>query len=317
LACRVGQGKRVTRWRKKTMTHDDNPTPPPDWLPPSGDSPSSVPSGGDSGLQPLPEPALEKPPLPEDLRISWSWPHFVVLLFFSIASLLVVQTIFALIYAPHGRVFSQSELQRYLLSKPQFAIGTMLFWDALVFLFLYMTLAVLREQPFWRTLGWRKLLPTRRTPGNPWLYFLGGFALYFLVALSAAGITTPQNAPIEDLFKYRTTAFLFMAMAVLIAPLFEETVFRGYLYPLLAKSFGIVPSVIVTGILFGLMHGYQLGWTWGLVAMLILVGIVLTLVRALTGTVVASFLLHLGYNFSIAIFSVIATHGFTRMPPHP
>jgi hypothetical protein len=101
---------------------------------------------------------------------------------------------------------------------------------------------------------------------------------------------------------------------VLVAPLVEETVFRGYLYPLFAKSFGIVPGVLLTGVLFGLMHGSQLGWTWGIVLLLILVGVIFTFVRAHTGTVVASFLLHLGYNSMIAATTIVSTHGFKRLP---
>jgi membrane protease YdiL (CAAX protease family) len=125
---------------------------------------------------------------------------------------------------------------------------------------------------------------------------------------------------------------LLMAMAVFVAPLVEETVFRGYLYPLFASKFsriaqnaGVDPlrairlgtflGIAITGILFGLMHGAQLGWTWGLVALLTLVGIIFTFARAWTGTVLASFLLHLGYNSMIAITSIIATKGFTHMPP--
>jgi membrane protease YdiL (CAAX protease family) len=52
------------------------------------------------------------------------------------------------------------------------------------------------------------------------------------------------------------------------------------------------------------------------VALLTLVGVIFTFVRARTGTVVASFLLHLGYNSMIAFTSIIATKGFTQMPPH-
>ena len=123
--------------------------------------------------------------------------------------------------------------------------------------------------------------------------------------------------PIQELFKNRQTALLLMSMAVMVAPLVEETVFRGYLYPLFAKSFGIAPAVVVTGILFGLMHGSQLGWSWGIVGLLILVGMIFTFARAYTGTVLASFLLHLGYNSAIAITTIISTHGFTRVPlPH-
>jgi membrane protease YdiL (CAAX protease family) len=120
-------------------------------------------------------------------------------------------------------------------------------------------------------------------------------------------------------------------MAVLVAPLVEETLFRGYLYPLFARLIsallrffgiedasalrsGIFSSIILTGVLFGLMHGAQLGWTWSLVSMLILVGIIFTLVRARTGSVFASFLMHLGYNSLIAVAAVLSTHGFTRIP---
>jgi membrane protease YdiL (CAAX protease family) len=120
--------------------------------------------------------------------------------------------------------------------------------------------------------------------------------------------------PIEELFRYKNTAMLFMAMAVLVAPLVEETVFRGYLYPLFAKTFGVATSVILTGILFGLMHGAQLGWTWGLVSVLIVVGVIFTLARARTGSVFASFLLHLGYNSMIALITILGTSGFTKMP---
>ena len=107
---------------------------------------------------------------------------------------------------------------------------------------------------------------------------------------------------------------MFVAMAVFVAPLVEETLFRGYLYPLFARSFGVAPAIVVTGVLFGLMHGAQLGWTWGLVATLTLVGIVFTLVRARTGTVFASFLMHLGYNLLISLATGLSTHWFTKMP---
>ena len=127
----------------------------------------------------------------------------------------------------------------------------------------------------------------------------------------------PENVPIEELFKYRETALLFMAMAVLVAPLVEETLFRGYLYPLFARSFGIVPGIALTGMLFGAMHGGQLGWTWSLVVVLVVVGVIFTLVRARTGSVFASYMMHLGYNSLIAVAAMLSTHGFTRLPAGP
>jgi membrane protease YdiL (CAAX protease family) len=219
-------------------------------------------------------------------------------------------------------------------TRPAVAIGSNVLWFSLVFLFLYVTLAVIHERPFWATVGWKRLKSASSTPSSPWVYFFGGIGLSICVNFATYFVKPKEHLPIEDLFKSRSGAFLLMGMAVLIAPLIEETVFRGYLYPLFASSFsrlamkfggdpasalrtGTALGIALTGALFGLLHGAQLGWTWGLVAMLVTVGIVFTFARARAGTVLASFLLHLGYNSMIAFAAIYATHGFTRMPPHP
>lgn len=311
---------------------DDNPFLPPDQAQPSS-SPAEpaptpaqlppalaeLPLAGDpislAAALPAPVPSY-KPPVPEDLRISWSWVHLILFLFFGFASLFIVQAGFMLYYAPTRRFANEKDFERFVLSKPQFAIGSMVLWYALIFLFLYVTLSVLRGFPFWRTLGWRKIARSDGgRPRSPWLFFLGGCGLSVAVFAVTAKMQPREDIPIEELFRYKNTALLFMAMAVLVAPLVEETVFRGYLYPLFAKYFGVATSVIVTGVLFGLMHGAQLGWTWGLVFTLIAVGVIFTFVRARTGSVFASFLLHLGYNSMIALVTILGTQGFTKMPP--
>jgi membrane protease YdiL (CAAX protease family) len=286
---------------------------------PSPPAPAEFPLAGDpihlAGAFPAAAPTY-KSSLPEDLRISWSWLHLVLFLLFGLVSLVVVQAGFAIYYAPLHHFSNEKEFERFVLSKPGFAIGSMVLWYGLILLFLYVTLAVLRGFPFWRTLGWRKII--RRSDGrprSPWLFFFAGCLLSLLVSIVTIKVQPPDNVPIEELFRYKNTAMLFMAMAVLVAPLVEETVFRGYLYPLFAKSFGVATGVIITGVLFGLMHGAQLGWTWGLVFVLISVGVIFTFVRARTGSVFASFLLHLGYNSMIAFITILGTQGFTKMPP--
>jgi membrane protease YdiL (CAAX protease family) len=266
-------------------------------------------------------------------------------------------------------------------------------WFGVVLLFLYVSLAVLPNVPFWRTLGWRKFSPTptaihSNLPTNPWIYLGCGCALSLVAAMVGSRVHTPDDMPIEQLLKSRVGSMLMMSMAVLVAPLVEETVFRGYLYPtlvriisglllffaadsgratristlsgaivaamvyvflhkgrlailcgivsfLLLMSFqfvaekfvgldatramraGVTSSILLTGVLFGILHGAQLAWTWGIVTLLIFVGITFTYVRARTGTVYASYLMHLGYNGLIAVATIIGTHGFTKMPPHP
>jgi membrane protease YdiL (CAAX protease family) len=323
---------------------DDNPLKPPEpdlgLQPLESDAPASSfpeplspPLGGDPISYAAAAPPIKLTSfLPEDLRISWSWPHLVVFLVFGAGSLLIVQ-IGAILLLTANKHLSQKQLQQLIESKPQFLVGTNVLWYALLFLFLYMTLAVLRGLPFWRSLGWKKFSADPAIgKGSPWMYFLSGCGLAIFVAVASSRVKEVDHLPIQELFKSRNGAMLLMGMAVFVAPLVEETVFRGYLYPVLARitsavlqffgmefssatRTGVVTSILMTGMLFGLMHGTQLGWTWGLVSLLTLVGVIFTFARAWTGTVLASFLLHLGYNSMIAITSIIATKGFTQMPP--
>lgn len=257
--------------------------------------------------------------LPEDLRISWGWLHFVGFFFFGLVSFVITQLAAGvfLVAQSHNARLSEKDFLQLIGSKPQILIAANVILFGLIIFFLYITLSVMDGAPFWSTLGWRKLGPNTGAPSSPWLYFVGGIVLAVAVAIASSRMKTPDNLPIEELFKNRTGAFLLMGMAVLLAPLVEETVFRGYLYPLFAKSLGVAPAVAITGALFGFMHAPQLGWTLGLVTMLITVGIIFTLARARTGTVLASFLLHLGYNSMIAFSAIVSTRGFTHMPPHP
>jgi membrane protease YdiL (CAAX protease family) len=301
-------------------------TPPPEEPGQPSETSSAPQSHEESGLpMASPEnmegiPVVQLPPArlyPPDLQISWSWVHLIIFLVFILVSLVSVQGLFLAMYAPHEQLTTQ-QLEEYVLSKPQIAIGSTVLLYALLLFFLYVTLALLRGQPFWSTLGWRKILPkSDGKPRHPAIYFFTGCALSLLVFAITAVMKAPENTPIEEVFKFKETAILFVITAVLVAPLAEETIFRGYLYPMFARWFGVVPSIVVTGVLFGLMHGPQLGGAKSLIAVMSLVGIVFTTVRARTGSVFASYLMHLGYNSLIGISLVVATHGFTQPPPGP
>ncbi len=262
----------------------------------------------------LPPPA---PSVPEDLRISWSWPHFIVFFLFGFGSLIIVQLAFAT-YLSSFRHIPIKEVERLLTTKAHFAVAIQLVWFALLLLFLYVTLGVLRDTPFWPSVGWRAFpgggLPFK---SRAWRYFMFGCGLALVIAGVGYRFQPKEKPPIEELFKDPRGALLLMALAVFVAPLVEETLFRGYLYPLFARKLGVPAGILLTGLLFGLMHGSQLGWTWGLVVPLILVGVVFTYVRARAGTVLASYLLHLGYNSMIAVSVAVATRGFQQIPSGP
>ena len=291
-----------------------------------GGDPFSLASTGAPSAAPA---YLRVPGLPEDLRISWSWPHLLVSVAFFFVSQLVVGLLLFWYYSIDHHL-TQNQVKK-LVESPKFLVATTVIWSAVMILFLYVTLSVLRDLPFWRSLGWKKLGgQSTAVKGRPWMYFVGGCGLSIFVAFAGSRMKDVEHTPIQDIFKSPSGAMLLMGMAVLVAPLFEETLFRGYLYPVLVRliasvaqslgieahsavRFGVGCSIALTGGLFGLTHAPQLGWTFGLVGMLVLVGVVLTSVRAWTGTVVASFFLHLGYNSMIALSTIVATRGFTHM----
>ena len=84
-------------------------------------------------------------------------------------------------------------------------------------------------------------------------YAFGGFILVAIVSLASVGISARTPSCLSrDVFQYRPAVLMYMFAAVFVAPVVEETVFRGYLYPVFARSFGIGAGVVIVGTLFGL-----------------------------------------------------------------
>jgi membrane protease YdiL (CAAX protease family) len=78
--------------------------------------------------------------------------------------------------------------------------------------------------------------------------------------------------------------------------MFEEILFRGVLLPLLARSLGAWPGILLTALPFALLHGPQNTWAWQQVVLIGVAGAIFGWVRYRTGATSASFLLHAAYN---------------------
>jgi len=92
----------------------------------------------------------------------------------------------------------------------------------------------------------------------------------------------------------------------------EELFFRGFLYPVLARRLGMVIAIGLTSLAFAGLHFAQLGYSWA-VLIIFLVGVALTTVRAVTKSVAASFLLHVGYNGTLSLLMFVVTGGFRHL----
>src|SRR4029077_20380244 len=188
-------------------------------------------------------------------------------------------------------------------------------WSGLVMVYFFSLVRMRTQSPFWRTMGWRELRLGAFSPAASAVRCLGGGALLAVFVSAAGRLFGQQNElPIEQMFRSRPAVLLLMGFGILVAPLVEETMFRGFLYPVIARRFGTGAGVVITGALFGAMHAQQLWGGWGQIVLLILVGILLTWVRARTGTVTASYLVHLGYNTLLFLGFFAATGGLRHIP---
>jgi membrane protease YdiL (CAAX protease family) len=267
---------------------------------------------------PLPPPA---PPhfeasVPEDLRSPWGWVDLLLFLGFGFLGLLVAAGIVVGVgvigFGMSIRDLSQTSTTP---AKSIIAIVAQAVWSGFVLLYFYALVRVRTQTPFWRAMGWRGLHFAGQTTSASILRCLGwGAMLALIVSFAGRFFNEKSDLPIEELFHSRPTVILLMGFGILVAPLVEETMFRGFLYPIVARRFGLAAGVVVTGVLFGAMHAQQLWGGWGQISLLIGVGIVLTWVRARTGTVAASYFVHLGYNSLMFLGFFIGTGGLRHIP---
>ena len=288
------------------MFHDDSN--------PSAAAPAKDPSNGTLEEAPLrvadpvasaPENLPGFPPAPQfdssvpnDLRAPWGWLDVGLFVVFGVISSLVITWVLVLaaiaIFGANSNDFAGPSIST---AKSVVLLINQALWDGCAILYLFVMLRARTPAPFWPEIGWRKLRLGTNTFGASAMQCLGGGAMLALVVSFMSGFLNPQSRlPIEQILQARISVALFAVLGVLVAPLVEETIFRGFLYPVIARRLGIAAGVIVTGILFGMAHAAQLRGGWGQIALLILVGFVLTWVRARTGTVAASYFVHLGYN---------------------
>jgi len=192
-----------------------------------------------------------------------------------------------------------------IIQVPEVVLTVQLLIYVVVFAFIYYLLLA-RTGRFWQSLRWN-------WPTSTWAGFLIlGALLYFALMGLSQLLPIPKHLPIDRFFQTAREAGMMSLLSMTLAPLMEEIFFRGLLYPVLARRFGIAVSIFLTGAAFGILHGAQLKYSWA-VLIIFLVGMVLTTVRAFTKSVAASFLVHVGYNGTLSALLFVATDGFRHL----
>jgi membrane protease YdiL (CAAX protease family) len=201
---------------------------------------------------------------------------------------------------PHARL---GEIARF----PLVAVGGQSLAYLLIVAYMYVLVTRERRRPdFLAAIHWN-------WPANIGAYVLLGIALSLGLQGLAHLLPIPKELPIDNFFRTPTEVWAIGILSVTLAPLLEELFFRAFLYPVLARRLGLPIAVVLTAVGFALLHVAQLGFTWGPVLIIFVVGIVLTTVRAKKNSVAAGVVIHMAYNGTIFAIMFYATDGFRHL----
>ncbi len=170
-----------------------------------------------------------------------------------------------------------------------------------------------------------------------WQLLLVGFALSAGAQLSEHLVKAPKGTEIIELFRNPISAWLTACFGGVLVPIFEEIAFRGFLLPAFAIAYdwlslertpaarqrwqqtvsltrgAWVFASLVTSALFVALHGSQLHWAFGALAVLFLPSIVFCYVRIRFRSVAAAALVHIAYDSLIFFEIFVSTGGFRHL----
>jgi membrane protease YdiL (CAAX protease family) len=238
------------------------------------------------------------------------WSGWDVLGIFGMAvvSIFVLQVGLVLAYEwlryPHATFF---QVAQEVSHEPLLVILLQFLIYIPIALFMYLLVEGKYHTRFWPAVRWN-------WPRSQWK--LLGLGAVMLIVLNLLGnlLPMPKDTPFEHFFDRPRDAYLLAALAVSVGPLMEELFFRGFLYPVLARRWGVGAGIFLSALPFALLHLQQYGYAWAVVLIIFVVGVVCGVVRAATRSVGASFLVHAGYNGTQMLIAVVATQGFRHMP---
>jgi membrane protease YdiL (CAAX protease family) len=234
------------------------------------------------------------------------WSGWDVLLILGVSLVTIFLSQLTILFAAHFFFYPHTSLND-LAQLPMVLLIAQCLIDISVAIYLVLLVEGKYHTGFWRAIQWN-------WPQSAWkLFGLGALMLMGLTLLESV-LPMPKDTPFEKLFARPRDAYLLATIAVTLGPLVEELFFRGFLYPVVARRWGVAWAIFFTALPFALMHLQQYGYAWGAMLVIFIVGVVCGIVRAATRSVGASFLVHAGYNGTQMIIAMVATQGFRNIP---
>lgn len=223
---------------------------------------------------------------------------FVIFLLSQFVAAFIIQLLLYIIYGPHTHLLDSSAGAQffYVLLAESLAAG--------------LTIYIVRR----RGLSFSSIGLGRKPNLRDLWRALGGFLAFYAILLAFGFLFTllfphvnldqKQDVGFNGLTSSMDHILAFISLVV-IPPLGEETLIRGYLYSGLRSSMRFAPALLITSGLFGLAHltgGVNSAVIWVAAADTFILSVVLVYLREKTGALYAGILVHMLNN--VIAFSV-------------
>jgi membrane protease YdiL (CAAX protease family) len=222
----------------------------------------------------------------------------------SVVLLIIVQSAFTLgyIFYRHVNLISPDEVKTFL-TEDKWAIFVqviaLLPTHILTLMLIWAVVTQFGRYPFWSIVGldWGK---------GPRLGLSIALAVALLVVGGLIGYFAGQQQTSIDLMILRSppARYAIAILATLTAPLVEELTYRGVIYPALARRMGIILAVITTTLLFAMVHVPQYWGSYAVITTVALLSLFLTVIRAYSGRLLPSIVIHTIFNGIQAIYII-------------
>ena len=145
----------------------------------------------------------------------------------------------------------------------------------------------------------------KKIRSREWGYILAGYTIYFIAVLGVFAVI--QHWPIIDLNQPQEVGFsgtakgaelAFMALVILV-PVYEELLMRGFLYRRLKQHLSFYPALIVASLAFAALH-----FNWAVMIDTLLLSVVIIVVYQKTKNLTTAIVIHAIKNL-VAVLSLV------------
>ncbi len=195
----------------------------------------------------------EKRELPEFLNVPWSIKDLIIFVvaWFGLQIIIILIVGFLSPVVPF--------LRDFLLSAQNGDVGATLILDLLDAAtgFAVVWLYLRRYKVGWSAVGWRRVNVLRAVGyliAIMFIFVIGVNLLLWLVTVFVPGFNANQAQDSQLIGQAKTHPNTALIGLVLLPPVLEETIFRGFLFPALAKKWGVVMGAVISSVIFGIAH---------------------------------------------------------------